>query len=348
MSLPFSFVRSLLAKNGSRNPAAAVAGLGKQDQIEVVEPDTLSIHLAETQFYQAMFDLDVPTSMVTSLNALSLPQKLVVNVARDSLAEKDYRLKAVPRLPSIIPKLLRSLRDPEASARDYVDIINKDPTMSAAVLKFANSVYFNPTTKRIDNIEFAVVKLGIEGLRAVLSAAVMQPLVQRKTDYFSHLGLRLWEHSLAVAIACETLAVIRGYEPFKAYLLGLSHDIGKITLFCELAKQFRLNPMPQAPLAEAFLPLMKERSASLSAAIAMDWDLPKELCAALQQQVDIDNGRQVGPYAQLLFQANLACEAYAVTKHCVEHSIDLSALSRQLSLPETLFADLECLAVQVG
>ena len=346
MSPPFSFVRNLLSKNGNK-PPLMTAQLGGRDHIEIVEPEALSIHQAQAQFYQAMFDLDAASALAYSLNALSLPQKLVVDVARSALSEKDYRLKAVPRLPTIIPKLLRSLRDPEASARNYVEIINKDPALSAAVLKLANSVYFNPTTKRIDNIEFAVVKLGIEGLRAVLSAAVMQPLVQRKSDYFSHFGLRLWEHTLSVAVACETLAAVRGFEPYKAYLLGLTHDIGKITLFSELSKQFRQNPTSTAPPAEAFLPLLKERSASLSSAIAMDWELPKEICSALQQQVDIEHGRQVGPYAHLLFQANLACEAYAVTKHCVEHSIDLKALSRQLSLPETLFADLDCLSVQV-
>ncbi len=346
MSPPFSFVKNLLARNQQRPPVLGI-GSSEQDHIEIVEPEALGIHQAQAQFYQAMFDLDASSALAFSLNSLSLPQKLVIDIARTTLSEKDYRLKAIPRLPTIIPKLLRSLRDPEASARNYVEIINKDPALSAAVLKLANSVYFNPTTKRIDNIEFAVVKLGIEGLRAVLSAAVMQPLVQRKNDFFNHFGLRLWEHTLSVAVACETIAAVRGLEPYKAYLLGLSHDIGKVTLFSELSKQFRQNPDSAAPPAEAFLPLLKERSASLSAAIAMDWELPKEICSALQQQVDIEHGRHVSPYAHLLFQSNLACEAYAVTKHCVEHNIDLQELSRQLALPESLFADLDCLTVQV-
>jgi HD-like signal output (HDOD) protein len=343
---PFTFVRQLLSKNNGRSRTMAM-GENSHHYIEIEAPESLSINQAQAGFYQAMFDLDSSSALVSTLNPVDLPQKLVIDIARSSLSEREYRQKSVPRLPTVIPKLLRSLRDPEASARNYVDIINKDPALSAAVLKLSNSVYFNPTTNKIDNIEYAVVKLGIEGLRAVLSAAVMQPLVQRKTEYFSHFGLRLWEHTLSVAVACETLATVRGCEPYKAYLLGLTHDIGKITLFSELSKQFRLNPISSTPLVEAFLPLLKDKSASLSAAVAMDWELPKEICAALQQQVDIEPGRQVSPYANILFQANLACEAYAVTKYCVEHSVDLSVLSKQLSLPETLFADLECLSVQV-
>lgn len=346
MSSPFSFVKTLLGKNPQRNDTIP-PGLEEQNYFEIQEPTSFCIHLAEAQFYQAMFDLDATSALVTSLNNLSLPQKLVVDVVRKSLSERGYRNKSVPRLPSVIPRLLRSLRDPDASAKTYVDIINKDPALSAAVLKLSNSVYFNPTAKKIGNIEYAVVKLGIEGLRAVLSAAVMQPLVQQKTDYFNQFGLRLWEHTLAVAVACESIATERGYEPYKAYLLGLTHDIGSITLFSELSKQFRLNAESGKPAPESFLPLLREKSASLSSAIAMDWDLPKEICAALQQQVGIESGRQVSAYAQLLFQANLACEAYAVTKHCVEHSINLDELTEQLSLPKHLFSDLDKLSVQV-
>src|SRR5690606_2800228 len=87
---------------------------------------------------------------------LTVPQKLVIDVVKESLAKKEYRLTAVPRLPMVIPKLLRSLRDPESSVRDYVAIVNKDAVMSAAVLKLANSVYSNPIGSYIGDIERAI------------------------------------------------------------------------------------------------------------------------------------------------------------------------------------------------
>lgn len=343
MAPPFSFVRNVFGRGDKSQPPKLMPAQG--DRIEVVEPGALSITAAQEGFYRVLFDLP-DTVDVSGDVALSVPQKLVVDVVRGSLTEKEFRAKAVPRLPSVIPKLLRSLRDPDASAKDYVNIINKDPAMSAAVLKLANSVYFNPTCNRINSIDIAVVKLGIEGLRAVLSAAVMQPVVQRQSAYFSQLGRKLWEHTLACAVACEIVATQRGLEPYKAYLLGLTHEVGKITLFSELSKQFQKNGGDK-PAIGAFIPLMWERSNSMSATIAMDWDLPKEIVAALQQQIDLVAGRQVGPYGHLLFQSNLACEAYAMQRYGKNESFALETLAEQLCLPAHIFTDLDHLSIEV-
>ena len=65
----------------------------------------------------------------------------------------------MPRLPEVIPLLLKSLRDPDASASDYVAIIKRDPLLAAAVLKVANSAYFKPSGSAHANYERAVVAL---------------------------------------------------------------------------------------------------------------------------------------------------------------------------------------------
>ncbi len=342
--MAFSFVRQFLQRGNTEGESIPTYAAAQRHTIEGIS--TWPASLSEQRFYETLFGVALPLDAQHATQTLSVPQRLVIDVARNSLDEKSARTKAVPRLPSVIPRLLRSLRDPEASAKDYVSIINKDPAMSAAVLKLANSVYFNPTTNRIQNIDTAVVKLGIEGLRAVLSAAVMQPVVQRQSDYYSGFGQKLWEHTLCCAVTCEVLGQLRGLEPYKGYLLGLTHDIGKITIFSELCRQFKLNSTPSTPPASAFIPVMQDKAASLSATIAMDWDLPKEICTALQQQVDLDVGTQVDQYGKLLFDANLYCEAYAVDK-IASDDVPLAAIARTVKAPDHLLQDLGHLSLQV-
>ena len=290
----------------------------------------------ETAFFEALFDSPIEDQF------LSLPQKLMVGVVKDKLSDPDQRCKSVPQLPAIIPRLMRSLRDPESSARDYVTIIDKDPSLSAAVLRLANSAYFNHTDSRITNIERAVVKLGVEGLRAVLSAAVMQPIIQRSSPYYREFGQKLWQHSLCCAVTCEILAKRRGLEPFKVYLLGLSHDVGKITIFSELCKEFRLNSATDKPGCQVFVPLISEFSSQLSAWIARDWDLPMDVCTALDQQLDVSKAKPVGIHARVLWRANLACEFFAAGGH---KDVTASAkLIRELDLPTDIFVSLASLA----
>ncbi len=276
---------------------------------------------------------------------LSVPQKLVIDVVKNTIQDKNTRRKAVPRLPSVIPKLLRSLRDPDSSVKDYVEIVNKDPVMSASVLKLANSVYFNPIGARINEIERAIVKLGIDGLRSVLSAAVMQPIIQKESAYFTQAGQKIWQHSLNCAVACEVIAQHRSSEKFKVYILGLMHDIGKITIFSELCKQFKINNEDVEPGYNAFAPLMMLLSPAVSYWVAKDWELPQEVCKALAEQVNIKNEAKVSPFAKILFEANIACEAYATLRGRDEKKA--LALLEELQLPSHLFDQLDQLSRDV-
>ena len=315
------------------------------DGIEVTQPSTFSILTAQYGFYTTIL------GKIDDQKPLTVPQKLVLSVVEKSLKNRENRIKAVPRLPSIIPKLLQSLRDPKASASDYVKIINKDPAMSTAVLKLANSVYFNPVAKRVTSIETAVVKLGIEGLRTVLSAAVMQPVIQRQSYYYTEFGHRLWTHALCCAVACELIAKQRGLEPFKAYLLGLVHDIGKITIFSELSNQFRLNAkqgsQQEQPGYAAFAPLMQATSETLSHNVALDWSLPEDICAALEQQINLTLGDQLGPYAHVLYQANLVCEIYAIAQRDTSQQQAANQALIDMALPADLFKQLDSISVEL-
>ncbi len=333
------FFRTFFKRNANAEAQCIDKDIYRRDSIEVKEPALLSSRSVEKSFYHELFGSS------DEGRPLSVPQKLVLGAVRGNLGKKEVRAKTVPRLPSVIPRLLRSIRDPDASAKDYVDIINKDAVMSAAVLQLANSVYFNPINARISSIERAVVKLGIEGLRSVLSAAVMQPIIQRKSPYFDQFGRKLWEHSLCCAVTCELLARKRGLQPFKAYIMGLTHDIGKITIFSELCKQLKIESGNASLGINAFAPLINSFSATLSHSVAKDWGLPEEVCAALEQQLNLRPGKQVGPYGHLLYQANFICEAYTSGQH--ENSEIAKHLIAEMSLPEDLFATLDTLSIEV-
>ncbi len=310
----------------------------QDDKRVVIEPTLYTLAHSQEAYFRYLYPKDTS-------QRLTVPQKLVVDLVKNSLQKKEVRQRAVPRLPTVIPKLLKSLRDPDSSAKHYVDIINKDPVMSAAVLKLANSVYFNPIGKRIHDIERAVVKLGIDGLRSVLSAAVMQPIIQRDSPYFSQTGQRMWQHSLTCAVACEVIAEHRDMEKFKVYVMGLVHDIGRTTLFSELCKQFKKNGEDVKPGYNAFVPIMKVMGYPVSFWVAKDWELPKEVCSALAEQAAIKPGVKVSPFAHVLYQANMVAEAY-VTLLRRNEKLAMEILE-QLELPSNMYETLDQLTKEV-
>ena len=296
-----------------------------------------------SKFQQAVF-------MDDSLHTrqLSVPESLVLQVVENNLKSADFRQKAVPRLPTVIPQLLKSLRDPDASAKQYVAIIEQDPVIASAVLKMSNSVYFNPGNNPIDSFQRAVVTLGIQGLRTLLSTAVMQPIIHCKSPYFQQFGKKLWDHSLCCAVGCQILAIERGADPFKAYLLGLTHDTGKITIFTQLAQQFKLNTGQEKPPAHAFVKLMDKIDLQLSYQIARDWGFPEDILQALKEQTTAGDQSNMSELGQILFLANQACEAYLLLKTGLFSEQEAAMLLEKLQLPGDLMENLDKLYRQAG
>ncbi|MFT3930451.1 MAG: HDOD domain-containing protein [Spongiibacteraceae bacterium] len=281
-------------------------------------------------YRQAVFDCDKG-------EIGSVPERLVAQTIAQQVRDSAIRRNAVPRLPAIIPLLLQHLRDPNASARDYVAVIRQDPVVAAAVLKIANSVYFNPYGKKIENFEHAVVTLGIEGIRLVLSTAVLQPIVRGQS---SKLPQRIWDHSLACAVCCQQLSQRAHADPFKAYLLGLVHDVGVVTLFNQL--QLRANEFlgTQTPSPALLLQLVDELAQPLTYWIAQDWQLPADIVRALAAQGEPPSDKQPA-LSGILRVANGMSEAYLLVRLGLLEREILAGFSAELGVPDNLLHQLD-------
>lgn len=329
------------AKSRKTSPAPA----HRQAASHTTAPPAITLTAAdlELEFYQAVFNSEVRRQSV-----LSVPEKLAAQVVEETLKSAEQRSKAIPRLPTVVPQLLQSLRDPKASADSFVEIIRQDPVIASAVLKMANSAYFNPNRTRIDSFQRAVVTLGIQGLRSILSSAVMQPIIQCKSPFFIHFGKKLWDHSLCCAVSCQVIALQEGHEPFKAYLTGLIHDIGKITVFTQLTQQLKLNPDDKKPPAHVFVYLMEKFAPELSCWIAKDWGFPDDIVNAIKAQVNVKDPAQLTGMANMLYRANQASIAYLLTSQGVLTESQAQMLLIKSKLPDNLFNQLDAVYTETN
>ncbi|HET8710959.1 MAG TPA: HDOD domain-containing protein [Spongiibacteraceae bacterium] len=281
------------------------------------------------RFRRAVFDCVTGT-------ADSVPERLIAQTITQQMRDASLRRNTVPRLPAVIPVLLQQLRDPNASARDYVAVIRQDPVVATAVLKIANSAYFNPYRKKMEHFEQAVVTLGIEGLRLVLSTAVMLPIVRGQNN---KLPQRVWDHSLACAVCCQQLAQRAHLDPFKAYLLGLVHDVGVVTLFNQLQLRCTEFLGAQAPSPGLLVQLVDELAQPLAYWIAQDWQLPVEIVRALAAQAEAPSVKEPA-LSKILRLANSISEAYSLARMDLIEREELEGLLRELACPDNLLQQL--------
>ena len=132
----------------------------------------------------------------------------------------------LPSLPVVAGKILEMIQDPDINAQKLCRVLSDDAALTARILSVSRSPYFAQRTLPT-NLISAVQVLGFQNLRNIVIANATHSLFV-KGNLVSE---KLWDHSLAVALAMRILfrrAGIRNGE--IAFLTGLMHDLGEMIL----------------------------------------------------------------------------------------------------------------------
>jgi HD-like signal output (HDOD) protein len=134
--------------------------------------------------------------------------------------------RGIPPMPGNAQKAFSLAVNPKAEARDFIDLIKSDESISARILRVSNSVYFD-RGKKSTSIEDAVGVIGLNELRSLLNASSLTALFPS-----SHPARTLaWNNDIATALFSKFLC--DRFLPemsSSAFLAGLMHDIGKLLL----------------------------------------------------------------------------------------------------------------------
>jgi HD-like signal output (HDOD) protein len=227
-------------------------------------------------------------------NAADAPagtERLVLD-ALARLADEPARAAGlVPRVPAVIPELLRSLRDDSVSGADLSRLVAQDVVLVAEVVREANSPYYRPPTP-VRTIEGAVLLLGRNGLRMLLARVAFRPVIGMQSGRLAKLAApRIWQQSEKCALACATLAPHAGVDPFEAYLAGLIQNVGLIVAFRLIDQVVDADMLPRS---DAFCAALRFQARRLAHGIALEWAFPAAVAAAIaaagEFHLDADGG----------------------------------------------------------
>jgi signal transduction histidine kinase/HD-like signal output (HDOD) protein len=146
--------------------------------------------------------------------------------------------KNLPTLPHILLKLIDACNNPGSTIQEISQIIDKDSSLSARVMKMVNSAYFSLPV-RVTGVEQALRMLGTEAVKNIaVSAAVSRVFGATKGDDVFKLKL-FWYHCLLCGTLAELIAKKTAYgSPDEAFLSGLLHDIGKLVLWVNFPRDY--------------------------------------------------------------------------------------------------------------
>jgi HD-like signal output (HDOD) protein len=243
----------------------------------------------------------------------------VVRMSQDTTRAADW----VPRVPTVLPRLLHSLRSEHTSPQELTEQLAHDPQLAAEVLREANES-LHPLAPRLTQTEEAVKQLGLPGLRLLMARVAFRPVVGNDAGPLMRRGAqRVWALGEACANAARDLASGRGVDPFEAYLSGLALQIGLLVALrmsdrvAHLARPDANHLGPRSlPLGESDEPgsdlraalLLTQATAALSHRVAARWELPPPVVGAVQGLADPDTENQWPAHTSLLAAARQAAQ----------------------------------------
>jgi HD-like signal output (HDOD) protein len=208
----------------------------------------------------------------------------VFKAVQQVLERIEARPEYFPRRPSLLPKLMATVNDSDASMREMSEIIAQDPALTANLLRIANSPIYRVSSAPIESIDRAVTLVGVAGIRSIIATALVQPLMSAGNGVFSRFPELCWEHTLYSAVTAETHATqVERSEPFVSQLIGLLYGLSAIVVFRIVRDQFNANPALRADPG-SFARLLETWVAPTAGRIAKSWQLNERLQYALESQ----------------------------------------------------------------
>jgi putative nucleotidyltransferase with HDIG domain len=192
----------------------------------------------------------------------------------------------LPTMPAVAIRVKQILDDPEAGMPEVAEALEKDPLLTARVLKMATSAAFAAGGKKA-TLQEALARLGAKTIKHLLvEAAAQQVFVSPRPKINAQLKV-LWVHSVAVgAIARDVMSLTSGPDADGAYLAGLLHDVGKpvvATMLLELERQLTAADQRSWIETGEWLEVVARVHRPVGVALAERWQLPPETIACIKE-----------------------------------------------------------------
>lgn len=203
-------------------------------------------------------------------------------VSIDSIVEA---VNDLPMMPHIVVQIMELTEDSRSTAQDIGNVISQDQSLTARLLRLANSAYYG-YSRRIGTVTEAIVVLGFAAIRSLVLTASMSDLLNREVEGYALAPGELWNHSLGTAVAARWIARKTRYShPEVAYTAGLLHDVGKVVLnkhvkeaYVEVLEEAQRARMPFSDTEDAILGF---NHADVGGRVARKWKLPREIIEAI-------------------------------------------------------------------
>jgi len=211
-----------------------------------------------------------------------LPQKV------DNLVERSILDLGIPPCPVILDRFMSEMNKSDPDYNRLADLIGSDVSLSAGLIKTANSPFFG-LRQRVRSGGEALVMLGLKNA----SRAIAGIILRKSFPNVPNLE-RFWDSSARISHLSGWLAQrldIRGLRAEDAYTFGLFRDCGIPVLLGRFSSYESVLDRANREAVLSFTDVegseMPTNHVMLGCLLAQSWWLPEEICLAIRNHHDL-------------------------------------------------------------
>ncbi len=226
----------------------------------------------------------------------------------------------VPTIPDVSFKIRRAINDEKANNTKIAKVVQIDPSITARLIKISNSPLYRGRRK-IESCPEAITRLGLKATQDIITVFALKGVFKAKSHLVRKKMQDLWQHSSQVAAISAVLAhKTPGFDPDRAMLAGLVHDIGIVPIltYADSQPEFLKNP-------KHLVETVKKLRGQIGVHIIKKWDFPVDF-----EEVIINaekwyrNGSEQADYTDIVIIAQL---------HSFIGKVDIKKMPRMDELP---------------
>lgn len=195
------------------------------------------------------------------------------------------RVQALPPLPTSALRVIALTKNPATTVKELETVIGQDPSLTAGILRQANSAYYG-YARRISSLQEAIIVLGFQVTQGLAMASAVAPLLKNNLLGYEIEQEGLWKHSMLTAMTAKRLCQYKKL-PYGdvAFTAGLLHDIGKlvISIYVQEVGPFLVEKVKEVKLSYSELEekVIGYNHATVGGFLARTWFLPEDLVSSI-------------------------------------------------------------------
>jgi HD-like signal output (HDOD) protein len=250
--------------------------------------------------------------------------------AVDDLLARSIIDIGIPPCPSILDRFMSESQKDDPDYNRLAHIIGADVSLSASLIKTANSPYFG-TRQRVRSANEALAVLGLN----TASRAVAGIILRRTFPHVPNLE-RFWDASARIARLSGWLAqqFELGIRPEDAYTFGLFRDCGIPVLLAKFPVYPSVLAAANQDAVRSFTDIedaaLPTNHAMVGCLLAQSWWLPEEICLAIRSHHDLVALESDKSSLPIISRKLVAASQLA--EHIVQQQLGLSRTQEWLKL----------------